>query len=150
MPRKNSYTGRYKLDKNELGIVKYWARSYWQWKERYKELELEINKDCAIRYDKENVQTSKQSDTTCENAMKLAILDEKIKKIESAAQTAGGTELAPYILRSVTSGYDLPYEAINRNDMAQGLPPMPCGRDYFYMTRRQFYYVLAKLLMIKL
>ena len=81
MPRKNAYTGRYKIDKNALGIVKYWSRSYWSWKERYKELEAEIEQGKALRYDKEQVQTSNQSDEVAELAVKLAILDEKIKKV---------------------------------------------------------------------
>lgn len=148
MPRKNAYTGRYKIDKNALGIVKYWSRSYWSWKERYKELEAEIEQGKALRYDKEQVQTSSQSDEVAELAVKLAILDEKIKKVETAAISAGGQDLAKYILRSVTSEIEIPYEYINRNEQAQGLPPMPCGRDYFYMSRRKFYYVLAKSLMI--
>ena len=72
--RRNYYTGKYALDKNEFLNAKYYALRYNKWRDEYEALE---DTGRGIRYDKEKVQTSGDYDPVQENGIRRAELAKK-------------------------------------------------------------------------
>lgn len=64
-------------------------------------------------------------------AIKAAEISSAVELIEQTALEADGS-IYQYLLKNVTEG--IPYEYM----------PVPCGRRYFYTTRRKFFYLLSE------
>ena len=133
MARRNYYTGKYELSKEEYLSAKYYAQRYMEWLTRYNSLKDSV---AAIVSDDMPHGKGGISDTTERLATERAELKTKIEKIEDAAREAD-SELGHYLLlMAVTPGmtYDTLVAAHN----------MPCGKDMFYDRRRKFYWLLSK------
>ena len=88
----------------------------------------------AIRYDEEKVQTSGDSDTTADAAIKISEITEKINFIDGIIR-----KVAPdmeYWLRLGVC-YGLTFDQLKGKKM-------PCERDAYYFMRRHYYYELSK------
>lgn len=88
----------------------------------------------AIRYDEEKVQTSGDSDTTADAAIKISEITEKINLIDGIIR-----KVAPdmeYWLRLGVC-YGLTFDQLKGKKM-------PCERDAYYLMRRHYYYELSK------
>lgn len=88
----------------------------------------------AIRYDEEKVQTSGDSDTTADAAIKISKINEKINLIDGIIR-----KVAPdmeYWLRLGVC-YGLTFDQLKGKKM-------PCERDAYYLMRRHYYYELSK------
>lgn len=88
----------------------------------------------AIRYDEEKVQTSGDSDTTADAAIKISEINEKINLIDGIIR-----KVAPdmeYWLRLGVC-YGLTFDQLKGKKM-------PCERDAYYLMRRHYYYELSK------
>lgn len=98
------------------------------------ELKTVANTGTGIRYDKERVQTSIDSDPTAEAAIKLEEVAHKINLIDDAIKmTAKGMD---YWLRLGVC-YGLTFEQLKGKDL-------PCERKLYYQIRRHYYYELSK------
>ena len=88
----------------------------------------------AIRYDEEKVQTSGDSDTTADAAIKISKINEKINLIDGIIR-----KVAPdmeYWLRLGVC-YGLTFDQLKGKKM-------PCERDAYYLMRRHYYYEVSK------
>ena len=88
----------------------------------------------AIRYDEEKVQSSGDSDTTADAAIKISEITEKINLIDGIIR-----KVAPdmeYWLRLGVC-YGLTFDQLKGKKM-------PCERDAYYLMRRHYYYELSK------
>lgn len=88
----------------------------------------------AIRYDEEKVQSSGDSDTTADAAIKVSEITEKINLIDGIIR-----KVAPdmeYWLRLGVC-YGLTFDQLKGKKM-------PCERDAYYLMRRHYYYELSK------
>ena len=74
------------------------------------------------------------SDPVAAAAEKRERLLRDVRMIERAAKLAGA-EMAPYILRAVTT----------RDGVQRVLMDCPCGKNQFYAMRRRFFYILREL-----
>lgn len=131
--RRNYYTGKYALDKNEYLNAKYYALRYKKWRDEYEALE---DQSKAIRYDKDKVQTSGDFDPVETAGIRRAELAEKIEKIEQTA-TETDAEMSQWILKGVTEEFAT-YQYLH-NTLG-----MPCGKDMFYHRKRRFYFLLSQ------
>ena len=108
---------------------------------RYDELKKEYqaitDSSKAITYDADRVQSSIDSDPTYQLAERRAEVSKKIMNIENSVKAAAGELLYPFILKAVTQ------EGVNYN-LLRTKYSMPCGKNLFYMLRRQAYFILAK------
>ena len=88
----------------------------------------------AIRYDEEKVQTSGDSDTTADAAIKISEITEKINLIDGIIR-----KVAPYMEYWLRLGvcYGLTFDQLKGKKM-------PCERDAYYLMRRHYYYELSK------
>ena len=133
MSRRNFYTGKYALDKNEFLHAKYYALRYTKWKDEYQALE---DSSKAIRYDMEKVQASGDFDPVEAAGMRRAELAKKMETIERTAEETD-PELAEWILQGVTQ-YFATFKYLST------VKRIPCGKDKYYHTRRKFYYLLSQ------
>ena len=131
--RRNYYTGKYALDKNEFLNAKYYALRYNKWRDEYEALE---DTGRGIRYDKEKVQTSGDYDPVQENGIRRAELAKKLEIIEQTVKEVD-KDLYQWILQGVTDEFaTYTYLRMTKN--------MPCGDQKYYRLRRKFYYLLAQ------
>ena len=130
--RKNSYTGKYRLTKNEFLSAYYYAMRYNEWKDEYESLQDSLG---TINYDG-LPKGSTLGNPTEETGSMMAELKEKIEKIE---QTVFETDnvLCKYLLKAVTN------EGITYNYL-QMVMNIPCSKNTYYERRRKFYYLLSK------
>ena len=126
--------GQYKLEKHELYTAVHYALRYEELKKEYKNL---TDTSKGMRYDLDKVQTTIDSDPTYVMAERRAEVAKKIMNIENSVKAAAGELLYPFILKSVTQ------EGVNYN-LLRTKYSMPCGKNLFYMLRRQTYFILAK------
>ena len=131
--RRNYYTGKYALDKNEYLNAKYYALRYNKWKDEYEALS---DTSRGLRYDQDRVQTSGDFDPVEANGTRMAELSKKIEIIEKTA-TETDPDLWQWILQGVTDEFAT-YKYLK---MIKGIP---CGKDMFYDRRRRFYYLLSQ------
>lgn len=133
MSRRNYYTGKYVLDKEEFLHAKYYALRYNKWKDEYNSLE---DSSEAIRYDKDKVLTSGNYNQVEAAGIRRAELAKKIEIIEQTAEEAD-TQLSKWILQGVTQ-YFATYKYLST------VKNIPCGKDKYYNTRRKYYYLLSQ------
>ena len=133
MARRNCYTGKYKLTKEQYQSAKYYAQRYMEWLTRYNQL-----KDSAVAIVPDDMPHGKggTSDPTQRLATERAELKTKIQKIEDAARQAD-EQIGHYLLlMAITPG-------MTYDDLV-AMHKIPCGKDMFYDRRRKFYWLLAQ------
>lgn len=122
---------KYSLPKEDYLTAIHYSLRYPMWVE---ELRTAADTGSAIRYDRDKVQTSNDSDQTAEVAMRMAELSSRIDLIdEIISQVSGG--LDSWLRLGVCHG--LTFEQLKGKDI-------PCERDKYYLMRRRFYYELAQ------
>ena len=130
--RKNTYTGKYNLTKNEFLSAYYYAMRYHEWKDKYDSLADNLG---AIGYD-----GLPKGNTLGNPTEKIGSMMVDIKaKVDKIEQTVMETDksLYQYILKAVTN------EGITYNYL-QTVMNIPCSRGTFYDRRRKFYYLLSQ------
>ena len=132
MSRRNYYTGKYKLSKEEFLSAKYYALRYNSWLSAYNALKDSVG---AIVYDG-MPHGSGTGNPTESLAIKRDKLRKKMALIEDTAREAD-PELASYIMKAVTNE-DVTFHHLKT------LMDMPCGQKTYYDRRRRFYWLLAK------
>lgn len=132
MARRNSYTGKYKLDKHEFLKAYHHAMCYNEWRKSYDAL---IDTSRAINYDG-MPHAANTLDLTEDAAIRRAELKEKIDLIEQTVYEAEPA-IYKYLLKAVTN------EGVTYEYLSTRLQ-IPCGKDMFYDRRRKFYYLLSK------
>lgn len=130
---RTGYKGTYALGKHELYMAIHYALMYHELKEAYNAIEVSAK---GINYG-EKIKTG-GGDPTYTLAEKRAEIRSKIDKIESAAHLAS-EKYYKYIMKAVTE------EGANFN-LLKTRYDMPCGKNTFYVLRRKFYYLLAKMI----
>lgn len=122
---------KYSLPKEDYLTAIHYSLRYPMWVE---ELRTAADTGSAIRYDRDKVQTSNDSDQTADVAMRMAELSSRIDLIdEIISQVSGG--LDSWLRLGVCHG--LTFEQLKGKDI-------PCERDKYYLMRRRFYYELAQ------
>lgn len=121
------------MDKHEFYTAYHYALQYSKWKDRYEALGDTVQ---GIRYDKDHVISSPSPNGLLNAAAERAELAEKIKHIEETARKVA-PEIYLYLLKGVTE------EGISYTYLREVMM-IPCGKDYYYQKRREFYYRIAK------
>lgn len=129
LSRKNPYW----ISPYEFRTAYYFALQYREWKQEY---EILASKGPgAVTYG-ESVNGDPRESSTERNGMKLAELSTKINMIEQALHDAAD-DIYDYMLIGVTEeGTSFNYLR-NKYDI-------PCGKNYYYKSRRRFYWILSK------
>lgn len=130
MPRRNNYSGKYKLTKAEYLSAKYYALRYKDWCAEYNE-----KCDTVGSLAPDGMPHNKVSgDPTLKLAIRREELQQKIELIEQTAIEAD-LELYPFIIKKACFGNS--YEKMNM----QG--ELYVSRATFFRKLRKFYYLLA-------
>lgn len=130
--RRNTYTGKYNLTKNEFLSAYYYALRYNEWIDKYESLSDGLG---TSSHDGQP-QSSAIGNPTEKIGGMMAELKEKIEKVESTIIETDET-LYQYLLKAVTN------EGITYNYL-QMVMSIPCSRGTYYDRRRKFYYLLSK------
>ena len=134
MPRvRAGWKGKYNMDKHEFYTAYHYALQYGKWKDRYEALGDTMQ---GIRYDRDHVIASPSPDGLLNAAAERAELAEKIKHIEETAQRVA-PEIYPYLLKGVTE------EGISYTYLREVMM-IPCGKNFYYSKRREFYWRLSR------
>lgn len=129
-----SENNKYYLPKHTYLACIHYALQYRDWK-----ASLEADRDTrgAIRYDKDKIQTSNDSDSTSETAMRMIEIQRKLDLIDDTiGKACDGSNLDNWVRLGVCYGFTV-YQLINEQEM-------PCGKDMYYGIRQRFYYELSK------
>lgn len=129
LSRKNKYY----IPKEDYLTAIHYSLRYPVWKQ---EIDAIADTAKAIRYDKDNVQSSGDYDATFEAAVKLSesTIAHKVKLIDDTiSQVSKGMD--NWIRLGVC--YGLTFEQLKQKGM-------PCERDMYYDIRRHYYYELSK------
>ena len=131
--RTPSEKSKYYIPKEDYLTAIHYALGYPLLKE---EVETMADTSKGISYDKDKVQSSSGYDMTFEAAVKIAESNKqhKMQLIDDTIRlVADGMD---YWLRLGVC-YGLTFDQLKGKGM-------PCERDFYYLMRRKFYYVLAK------
>lgn len=129
LSRKNKYY----IPKEDYLTAIHYSLRYPVWKQ---EIDAIADTAKAIRYDKDNVQSSGDYDATFEAAVKLSesTIASKVKLIDDTiSQVSKGMD--NWLRLGVC--YGLTFEQLKQKGM-------PCERDMYYDIRRHYYYELSK------
>ena len=129
MAKREFYTGKYNMSKEEYLSAKYYALRYNGWLAEYNLLEDSVG---AIVSDGMPHAKNNVSDPT----ERLAELREKMKNVEEAAREANA-EIAKYLMIMATN-YNMTFERMKAEH------DIPYESAQFYKYRRKFYYLLSK------
>lgn len=130
--RKNTYTGKYRLTKNEYLSAYYFALRYNEWIDKYESLSNGLGASSNDGQPK----SSAIGNPTEKIGSMMAELKDKIEKVENTIKETDEA-LYPYLLKAVTN------ECITYNYL-QMVMSIPCSRGTYYDRRRKFYYLLSK------
>lgn len=126
-----SEKNQYSIPKEDLLTAIHYSLRYPLWLE---ELRTAADTGSAIRYDRDKVQTSIDSDPTSSVAIRMSELTDKINIIDNTIKlVAQGMD--NWLRLGVC--YGLTFDQVK----AKGLP---CERKLYYKIRRHYYYELAK------
>lgn len=131
MPRRNSYSGKYKLSKAEYLSAKYYALRYNAWLDEYNSLKDSV---AAVIPDDMPHGTNVGNPTE-----RLAIRREELRrKMEVIEQSAieADSEYYYWIIEHAVHGFAYDYLSTCKG--------LYCTRQTFYRHVRKFYYILAK------
>lgn len=125
-----SKNSKWWIGKHRYYELKHFCLQYPEWKSLYSKLEPSGNRNDVS--DKNEIEWH---DPTGKTGTLRAYLKHNMERVENAAYEAD-SELAPFILRSVTEGHNFTYlkECLG----------MPCGKDMYYDRYRKFFYILSK------
>lgn len=129
LSRKNKYY----IPKEDYLTAIHYSLRYPIWRQ---EIDAIADTAKAIRYDKDNVQSSGDFDATFEAAVKLteSAIAKKVKLIDDTiSQVSKGMD--NWIRLGVC--YGLTFDQLKNKGM-------PCERDMFYEIRRHYYFELSK------
>lgn len=129
LSRKNKYY----IPKEDYLTAIHYSLRYPIWRQ---EIDAIADTAKAIRYDKDNVQSSGDFDATFEAAVKLteSTIAKKVKLIDDTiSQVSKGMD--NWIRLGVC--YGLTFDQLKNKGM-------PCERDMFYEIRRHYYFELSK------
>lgn len=132
MIRYPAKSSAYYLPKHRYLTVMHYALQYQEWKDERNA----IGDDGAGLQIDPQPRSGKIGDPTATKAMKRAELYDKIKLIETTVEEVA-PEISAWLLKAVTTEkitYVYLREVMN----------IPCGRNYYYDKRRQFYYRLSQ------
>ena len=130
---RTKYKGAYGLEKHETYMAIHYACMYDKWKRQYNEMDTCIK---GISYD-EKIGTA-AGDPTFTLAERRVELSRKITIIEAAARLTS-KKYYDFILKALTAeNSSLDYVRLHYD--------MPCGKNTFYVLRRKFYYLLARMI----
>ncbi|MCI6637372.1 MAG: hypothetical protein MSH32_03610 [Lachnospiraceae bacterium] len=127
------WNGQYTLTKHEFYTAYHYALQYSDWVKEYEDV---TDGSKAITYDSDRVQTSPNPDGVENAAIRSSELHDKIRTVEDTVKAAA-PELYPWLLTAVTT------EGVTYKYLAGMEKPIPCGKDYYYLRRRRFYYMLS-------
>jgi hypothetical protein len=133
MPRREFYTGKYALSKEEFLSAKYYALRYNAWLAEYNSLKDSMG---AITVDDMPHAKNNISNPNQRLAERRAELREKMEIIEQAAKDAN-PEIARELMIMATN-YDMTFERLKAEC------DIPYESTQFYKYRRKFYYLLSK------
>lgn len=133
MAKREYYTGKYSLSKEEYLSAKYYALRYNGWLAEYNSLKDSVG---AIVSDGMPHAKNNVSDPTERLAERRAELREKMKNVEEAAREAH-PQIAKLLMIMATN-YDMTFERMKAEH------DIPYERTEFYKYRRKFYYLLSK------
>lgn len=129
--RAPSERSKYYIPKEDYLTAIHYSLRYPLWLAEVKD---KADTSAAIRYDKDKVQTSGNSDPTFEAAVRVSEILDKINLIDDViSKVAPGMEF--YLRLGVCYGLTF--------DQLKG-KKMPCERDMYYTMRRHYYYELSK------
>lgn len=135
MARRNKYSGKYEMKKEEFLSAKYYAARYGLWLDEYNELKDSV---AAIVPDDMPHAVNNISDPTSRLATRRAELRQKMEIVEKAAFEAD-EYLAKWLL-IMAKDPEITYKKM-RNSYE-----IPCGSRQYYERRRKFYWLLAKMI----
>lgn len=118
----------YHISKHRMLELKHFCLQYEEWRKEYEKI-------CVLRsYEGSSVQVSDISDRTSRLGMRAAELKSNMELVKTCAQEAGD-DIWTWLFEAVVYGYSFP-ELEGRG--------IPCGRDYYYIRYRRFFWVLDK------
>ena len=118
----------YYISKHRYYELKHFCLQYPEWKKEYSEITL------TPKHQTVKVQNS-PGDPTANLAIRRTLLLDRMKLVEQSAIEADSS-IYVYILLAVTTG--LSYDAL------QTTHQIPCGREYYYIRYRRFFYILSR------
>lgn len=128
LSKKNPYW----ISKYRYYELKYFCLQYYEWKQKYYELEMtQQYGSCICPISRTNSIRDKTGDT----AIKMADIKRKMELIEQTCIMAD-SELYDYIFQGVTCGYGYTY--------LQTVLQIPCSKDTYYDRYHKFFYILSK------
>ena len=135
MARKMSYSGKYKLSREEYNHAKWYALRFNRWLDEYNSLSDSVG---AFSYENADMPkaVNKTSNPTEQLAERRAELRNKMDLVINCCQEAGG-DIFNYLLSAVTN------EEVTYNTLV-ALKQIPCSANTFYDRRRKFYYLLSQ------
>lgn len=128
-----SEKNKYYIDKHRYYELKHFCLQYPTWKKLHSEIDGLVS--CTydpVRFSKSNI----PSDPTSKLAEERLLYLDRMKIVEQTA-IAADSDLASYILKSVTEGLSYTYLKTKLE--------MPCGRDMYYDRYRRFFWLLDKI-----
>lgn len=131
--RREFYTGKYALSKEEFLSAKYYALRYNSWLAEYNSLKDSVS---AVVVDDMPHGKGGTSDPTERLAERRAELREKMELIEQAARESN-PDIARELLIMATN-YDMTFDRLKAECN------IPYESAQFYKYRRKFYYLLSK------
>lgn len=122
----------YEISKHKFWELYHYCMQYNEWKQELNLLDDSVKSPQITGMP----QGSGTSDPTSNLAIRREFLSQKCELIENTAKEAD-PELWEYILINVTNEF----ATFNYLQMNGGIP---CGKNYFYKSRRKFFFLLAR------
>ena len=127
-----SAKNKYHLPKETLLTVMHFCKQYSLWLKQLEQIDADtVGKPLAN--DNVRVMSSNKSDPTADLAIRKEKITWKIELVESTAKEVG-SDLWEWLLKGVCEG--VPYYKLKEEGI-------PCGKDLYYIMRRQFYFEIA-------
>lgn len=121
----------YYISKHRYYELKHYCLQYPEWKRMISKMR---EKSLIGGYIVHNNTSIQETDKTGNYGVFLANLSHSMKEIEQICREAGG-DISDWLLMAVTEGISYPILE------ARGIP---CGRDYFYLRYRKFFWLLSQ------
>lgn len=121
----------YYISKHRYYELKHYCLQYPEWKRMMSKIREKSLIGGYIVYNNTSIQ---ESDKTGDYGVFLANLSHSMKEIEQICKEAGG-DISDWLFAAVTEGISYPILE------ARGIP---CGRDYFYLRYRKFFWLLSQ------
>ena len=127
-------TNEFYISKHRYYELKHFCLQYDEWKRKILSVEEAIH-GARPSFDDTTLESVSFSDSTGNQAVKLAELKHNCELVESMAK-ASDRFLSKYILMAVTK--DVSYTTLRTKYS------IPCGKDYYYNRYRKFFWLLSK------